>query len=126
MSVIRLRFKLIALKYRVIHSKKKYFSYVFNSFLPFYAKRENCSRRASLGHSFLKIDRIDLLLSLQTSDGSELIPSIFKKEQRERFALFHERIALLLFRSQNLSYLLEKPMIKFPTLDLSDQIVLWL
>ena len=39
-----------------------------------------------------------------------MLPSLFTKEQRERFALFQERIAILLFRSQ------KRAIRKFPTL----------
>ena len=42
--------------------------------------------------------------------------SLMTKEQLERFALFRERIILLLFRSQKTSESLEKPMSKFLTL----------
>ena len=38
---------------------------------------------------------------------SKLIPTIFKKERREQFALFHEQIALSLFQSQKSRDLLE-------------------
>ena len=56
---------------------------------------------------------------------SELLPSLFTqllffKDRRDQFtlvALSHERIALLFFLSQKTSDSLEKPTIKFPTLE---------
>ena len=47
---------------------------------------------------------------------SDLLRLLMTKEWRERFTLFHERIALLLFHSQKTSELLKTPMSEFSTL----------
>ena len=101
----------------MIHSKNSYFCMfliVFHCFSPFLCPRANPSRRSSLSRSFLKSDGSDFsCCSLQKSDFepialykratvSNLLPSLFTKEQRERFALFQEQIAISLFCSQNI------------------------
>ena len=73
--------------------KKIYFSYVLTVFPLFMPKSI-------------------LLPSLFTKEW----PSLFTKERCERFILFHEGIAFMLIRSQNMSNLLRKPMNEFLTL----------
>ena len=48
---------------------------------------------------------------------SDSLKSLVTREWQERFALFHEQITLSLFRSQQTSKSLEKPMREFPTLE---------
>ena len=71
--------------------KKFVFFLCFWQFFPLLCLRANHSRRSSLIRSFLKSDMRDSLRSLRT------------KERRERFDLFHERIALLLTKIEQIA-----------------------
>ena len=82
---------------RSIHSKKMHFSFVFDSFPPFYAKRPNRSRRSL----------------------------IFFKDRRDRFApIGLWKMSIWSFsklnRSQKTIDSIENPMIEFPTLPKPD------
>ena len=70
---------------------KTYFLYVFDSFPPFYAKE----RIATIAlRSVAVYKRVSL---------SDLLPSLMTKEWRERFALFHEQIALSLTNNEQIA-----------------------
>ena len=79
-------------KKRAIRSKKLYFLYVFDTFWQFFTV-----------FPFL-MPKSKLLPLLITKEW----PSLFTREQWERFTLFHEWIAFLLFSSQKTSILLKK------------------
>ena len=118
MWVICLLFEWIACKNRVICFKNSYFSYVIDSFSPFLCPRANRSRRSLLICSFLKSDLSNFLPSLFTkeppwaicsgrswkkSNVTDLLRLLMIKEQQERFALFHEQIALTLTKNKRIA-----------------------
>ena len=85
--MIRSWIERITLKKQAIR-KKTYFLYVFDSVPPFYAKE----RIATIAlRSVAVYKRVTL---------SDLLPSLMTKEWRERFALFHERVALSLTKNE--------------------------
>ena len=95
-------------KKRAICLKKFFLYHVFTSFLllsPFLGPRANRSQCSLFGHSFLK------------SNGSDSLLSLFTKEWQERFSL----ITIFLFCSQKTSDSLEKPESKFSTLVMCGQ-----
>ena len=136
-------------KKRAICLKKFFLYHVFTSFLllsPFLGPRANRSQCSLFGHSFLKSNGSDSLLSLFTKEWpwancscrslqksdrepiapvalykratmSGLLPLLFTKEWRERFS----RITIFLFCSQKTSNSLEKPESKFSTLVMCGQ-----
>ena len=131
MWVICSWFEQIARIKRAIHFKKLYFLYFFLQLFPFLtvclrALHSCCS---SLVHSLVNSDLIDLLLWLFTKEQPEQFAQvthdrratmsdslrllmIMTKEWQERFAFFHERIALSLTKNEGI----KKLMSKFPTL----------
>ena len=116
----------------------------FWQFFPFLCPRVNCSLRSFLICSFLKSDLSDSLLSLFTTEQhewfvqvahdkkatlsdsqvahdkrmtvSDLLRLLMKKEERERFTLFQERITLSLTKKEQIAGKSEKLMSEFPTL----------
>ena len=114
------------------NSKKSYFSYVFVVFPPFlpksslllllfaqslffkewpWANCSGCSEWKSYHEWFAPVSLY------KSATVSNLLRSLMTKEWQQQFALFHERIALLLFCPQKKSESLEKPMSEVPTLD---------
>ena len=100
---------------RAIRLKKNYFSNVFDSFPPLYAKRANLSHCSLLSRSFLKRDGIDFLSSLFTKETPWANWSRRSLKQRDwSVSLFFTSESL--FWSQKTSDSLEQPVIEFPTL----------
>ena len=83
---------------------------VFHCFSSFLCPRAICSY-----HSLQKshCERIAPIALYKRATVSVSLKSLMTKERQERFALFHERIALLLTKTIDL---LKKPMSEFPTL----------
>ena len=100
MWVIPSRFKQIACKKRANRSKC-FFFVCFWQFFPFYAQEQIAS--VALCSFTLFKERLEQFAPISLYKRvtmSHLLRSLMTKEQRERFALFHEQITLLLTKKR--------------------------
>ena len=88
-----------------------FFFTVFPLFMP---KSELLS--SLFADSLFTKEQITLVTLFKRANLSDSLWSLLTKEQHDQFALFPERIAISLFRSQKTSDLLKKPKSEFPTL----------
>ena len=85
-------------------SSKNHICHMFLTvFPPFYAKRVSCSRRSEI---FFKdwSDQYAIVALYKRATVSESIPSIFKKEPRERLTLFHKQFTLSITKNEQFTW----------------------